>query len=156
MSSVSDDRQPFSQIVREYGVQQGEYALARADEWRAWSEQLDELLREIPLQCMPWIYAEDGDRTRVPMGADHVDRTKLRKRLYRVVADADAYATALTRAAVLAENQSTELADQLAADECTGCGQLPYQCNWNMPGAEEPCCADCSHAETGVDGEPRG
>lgn len=154
---MADDPKPFSEVVREYGVQQGEYALARADEWRAWAEQLDDLIYEIPVHCTPWIYDEDGDKGMVAMGADHVDRTKLRKRLYRVIADADAYAAALNRAAVAAETLSAARADTLAADECAGCGQLAYQCNWNLPGAvAERCCADCSHAEPAEGGESRG
>jgi hypothetical protein len=149
------DQKPFSEVVREYGVQQGEYAMARADEWRTWAEQLDELIRDIPQQTNPWVYEEDGDRSMVPMGANHVDPAKLRKRLYRVVAEADAYAAALIRAAVLAENGSTELAHRLAVDECSGCGRPPYQCDWDRRSAEK-CCEECSHIESGEDGEPRG
>lgn len=145
---MTDDVKPFSEVVREYGRQQVDYALARVDEWRSWAEQLDELIREIPLQACPWVYEEDGDRSMVPMGADHVDPAKLRKRLYWVVAEADAYAAALIRAAVLAENGSAEVANRLAADECSGCGRPPYQCDWDRGGAEQ-CCDACSHVEVG-------
>lgn len=154
---MADDPKRYSAVVREYGQQQVDYALVRADEWRSWAEQLDELLREIPLQCTPWVYADDGERVMVEMGADHVQVSKLRKRLYRVVAEADAYAAALTRAAVLAEQKSTDLADGLEDDECDTCGRSSSDCAWSWNELDNTrCCEECSHTRFGEDGESRG
>lgn len=117
---VADDKKPFSEIVREYGTRQADNTLHRADEWRTWAEQLDELIRELPLMSPPWVHTEDADTAPVEMGAGHVDRSAMRRRLYRLVADADAVAAALTRAAVIAENRSDELANAFAIDEAEG------------------------------------
>jgi hypothetical protein len=114
---VADNKKPFSEIVRDYGQRQADNALSTADEWRTWAEQLDELIRQTPNMLGPWVYAEDGELSRVEMGASHVDRAAIRRRLYRVLADADAAAAALTRAAVVAENRTDELANAFAIDE---------------------------------------
>lgn len=155
---VADDEKPFSEVVREYGQQQADYATTTSDRWKAWAEALDELIRDMPrFGLPPQAYDEDFDRCPVEMGASHVDPAEMRDRLYRVLADADAASVALIRAAVLAENRSSDLADKLADDECAGCGvALGYCWSESNPGAHGDCCSACSHVDSGEDGESRG
>lgn len=145
---MADDTKPFSQIVREYGQRQSDNAITHADLWKAWAEQLGELIRDIPPRVTPCAYDEDGDRSQVDMGAQDVQPLAMRTRLYGVIADADALAAALIRAGVLAENQCDELANKLACEECTGCGWMSYACSWSQTSVAGPgdCCDDCSHA----------
>jgi hypothetical protein len=152
------DPKRHSAVVREYGRQQVESALVRVEEWKTWAEQLDELIREMPGRFVPRAYDEDGECDQVDMGAHHVEPLAMRTRLYGVVADADALAAALTRAAVLVEQKSTDLADSLEDDECRGCGLLSYACSWSQTSVAGPgdCCDDCSHAESDEGSEPRG
>jgi hypothetical protein len=118
---MSDDTKPFSEIVRDYGQQQADHALHTADLWRSWAEQLDELIHDMPSFTRPWVHSEDGVPFQVEMGATNVVvPSAMRGRLHGVLANADAAAAALTRAAVIAENRSDELANAFAIDEAEG------------------------------------
>jgi hypothetical protein len=148
--AVADRQPPFSQIVREYGQQQGDNTMAASDAWKAWAEQLSELIADMPNRPTPWVYLDDGDRDLVEVGASHLSTSSMRDALHVVLAEADAVATALMRAAVLAEARSDELADKLAADECQSCGAASMHCSWShnpdLKAGPGDCCDDCSHA----------
>lgn len=153
---MADDQKRHSEVVREHGERQAIRAMKTSDEWKAWAEQFDDMIRAMPEFSPPSTYDEDRDLVPVTMGAPHISVVAMREVLYRVLGDADAVTAALIRAAVLAETQSDDLADHEALDECETCGQPSLLCSWarNPEAGPGDCCSACTHAVEG--GESRG
>lgn len=112
LDDAKDAAARLAASIEQFGASETRRARSASTSWRWWAGHLADLAAQTPQPVAPprWMN-ECGEMRETEPGAGHVDPEQLRRQLNRVIADADALAAALLRAADTVEQRQRQALD---------------------------------------------